>query len=163
MCITKRRNLTTECIVELHLRASSRRASGQTRRRKKERCNRSVAWQMPQCHFWADPFFSSTSVSSSFTLPRYMLTHEITNELMLWCQSTFSQVLLKGGKTHRLIVPNNKNNSGNQNTLLATSAIHKLLKILNHLYLTFQRAAHFLWSMEINPLVKMNNWRIWWS
>ena len=44
-------------VVLVHLRASSRRASGQTRRREKERCNRSVAWQMPQCHFWADPFF----------------------------------------------------------------------------------------------------------
>ena len=79
------------------------------------------------------PIFSSTSASNSITLPRYMLTHEITIELMLRCKSTFSQVPLKGGKTHRLIVPNNNYNTGNQESLLATCAIHKLLKILNHL------------------------------
>ena len=48
--------------------ASLRRASGQTRRREKERCKRSVAWQMPQCHFWEKPIFSMLwSVSGILT------------------------------------------------------------------------------------------------
>ena len=69
----------------VHLRASSRRASGQTRRREKERCNRSVAWQMPQCHFWEKPIFSMLwSVSGILTGYSYhhrtwskQLTHNI--------------------------------------------------------------------------------------